>query len=572
MAISKIKGGAINDDAISTAKIVDDAVTADKIVDSYTTSLQTNPEFSGTEAARMPVGTTAERANAQAGDLRFNSTISLMEYYDGTQWKAIDAPPTVTSVSPSSFDTAGDTITVTGTNFQSGLNIKVIDSDGTEYTPDSVTRVSSTSATFDITSQILSSDKDFFDVKITNTSGLGATLGNCLEILGTITFNEASGSLGTIYNGSRTGVSVDAGATDATGEGDLTFTYSISSGALPSGLSLNTSTGAITGDADAVGSDTTYNFTVAYSAADASSGETETGSRAFSLTVNAPVITSYTSTGSGTFSVPTGVTAVDVLVVAGGGAGGYDEGGGGGAGGLIYRPAFPVTPQGSVSYSVGAGGTIPNQSEPQGQGQNSTFGALTAIGGGGGGSKPYSPATAGHPGGSGGGISRDGGSTGSPGAGGTGTQPQQPGDSSTYGFGNPGGSSPTPSTQGWGSAGGGGGAGGAGGQGSAPAIATGQSPADAGPGGDGGSGKQYDISGSQVYYAGGGGGSVNSDGGAKARYAGAGAQGGGGNGADTGPSPYSPQTAQAGFANRGGGGGGGQPGGAGGSGIVIVKY
>ena len=46
MPISKIKGGAINDDAISTAKIVDDAVTSPKIVDSYTTALQTNPEFS----------------------------------------------------------------------------------------------------------------------------------------------------------------------------------------------------------------------------------------------------------------------------------------------------------------------------------------------------------------------------------------------------------------------------------------------------------------------------------------------------------------------------------------------
>jgi len=70
----------------------------------------------------------------------------------------------------------------------------------------------------------------------------------------------------------------------------------------------------------------------------ADAGDT-TYTREFTLTVAAPVITTYTSTGSGTFSVPTGASSVDVLVVAGGGSGGNrnspsgtDGGGGGGAG------------------------------------------------------------------------------------------------------------------------------------------------------------------------------------------------------------------------------------------------
>jgi hypothetical protein len=168
MAISKIKGGAINDDAISTDKIVDDAVTSDKIVDSYTTSLQTNPEFSGTEAARMPVGTTAQRANAQAGDLRFNSTLSLMEYYDGTNWKSIDSPPVVSSVSPDNFDTDGDTITITGSNLQSGLTVKIIASDGSEFSASSVTFTNSTTASFDITQAMVDDDNDPYDVQVTN--------------------------------------------------------------------------------------------------------------------------------------------------------------------------------------------------------------------------------------------------------------------------------------------------------------------------------------------------------------------------------------------------------------------
>ena len=71
--------------------------------------------------------------------------------------------------------------------------------------------------------------------------------------------------------------------------------------------------------------------------------------------------TSITTLGSGTYSVEPGITAVNVLVVGGGGGGGaggynYTKGGGGGAGGLIYYPDYPVTPGGSISVSVGAGG------------------------------------------------------------------------------------------------------------------------------------------------------------------------------------------------------------------------
>ena len=71
--------------------------------------------------------------------------------------------------------------------------------------------------------------------------------------------------------------------------------------------------------------------------------------------------TSFTSLGSGTYSVEPGITTVNVLVVGGGGgggSGGYNtvKGGGAGAGGLIYYPDDPVTPGGSIPVSVGVGG------------------------------------------------------------------------------------------------------------------------------------------------------------------------------------------------------------------------
>jgi len=590
MPISKIKSGAINDDAITNAKLADDAVNSAEIA--------TNIEFTGTEAVRMPVGTTAQRANAQSGDIRFNSTLSLMEYYDGTQWKSIDSPPIISSVSPDNFDTAGDTITITGSNLQSGLTVKLVAADGSEFSASTVTFTNSTTASFDITQAMVDDDNDPYDVKVTNTSSLSGTLADALDFAPEPSFTVAAGTLATIYDSARSSLSFTTGATSA--ESDATITYAVTTGSLPSGLSISSSTGTITGSTSAVGSDTTTTFTITATATDGDSNVT-TNTRQYSIIQKAPVITSYTSS-SGSFSVPSGLTAVDVLVVGGGGGGGcVYHAGGGGAGGLIYRPAFPVTPGGSISYSVGdggAGGANPNGLSPAGatggsqlNGQNSTFGTLTALGGGGGTSYSHPDRTTAGQGGSGGAIGQAGASAPNnyPSAqyGGSGQQPSQPGDSGTYGFGNPGGGSVNQGpADGWVGGGGGGGAGGAGAQGYN--VGPSNDPAYS-KGGNGGVGKQYDISGSQVYYAGGGGGAGS---GTTQQPGGQGGQGGGGGGAGPAPLGYyaDPQGAGtvggSGTANRGGGGGGGERGspevyrtnpqstngGYGGSGIVIVKY
>ena len=99
-------------------------------------------------------------------------------------------------------------------------------------------------------------------------------------------------------------------ATDADG---TAIAYSISAGSLPSGLSLGSggNLGKIVGTADTFNGSTST-FTI--SATDGSNVTT----RQFTITVNAPTSQSFTSTGGHTFSVPTGVTAVEVLVVGGG--------------------------------------------------------------------------------------------------------------------------------------------------------------------------------------------------------------------------------------------------------------
>ena len=104
-------------------------------------------------------------------------------------------------------------------------------------------------------------------------------------------------------------------------------------------------------------------------------------------------VTSFTSTGSTTWTAPLDVVSVEVLVVAGGGSAGssvssYGGGGGGGAGGLIYNTSYPVVPNTTYSIAVGAGASAvsSNTSTAGTNGQNSQFGNIVAIGGGGGGS------------------------------------------------------------------------------------------------------------------------------------------------------------------------------------------
>jgi len=524
-----------------------------------------NRVFTGTDAETITSGSTAERVNG-TGKLRFNTTTNLMEYYTGTDWKSIDAPPTITAftvaggadVTSATIDpaTGGDvTIEVKGSLFDTTGAIVTFIGTGETLSTSTITRNSVNLLTVTIPYSGFDDTNEPYTIKVTNGSGLSAELAGAISADRPVVFTNAADTNYNIFDSLRSSGTIAAadlaGATDADGD---TITYSVSAGSLPSGCTLDTASGDIDyTSVSAVGSDTVSTFTIQAATTDL------TITRQFTITVKAPQITTYTS-GSGSFSVPSGLTSVDVLVVAGGGSGAVGipnnvSVGGGGAGGLIYRPGFTVTPGGSVSYSIGGGGpgTGGSPGDMGASGTDTTFGTLTAKGGGGGGGWNGQTGLAG---GSGGGGSS---AEGTPSiSGGTGTQPSQPGDSGTYGFGNPGGTSgPTwsngnpggPNTRG----GGGGGAGGGGTPGNSNAA--------------GGAGRVYSISGSPVGYAGGGGGGAGQGPGP--------AQHGGGAGGSPGQSP-----APSGTSNRGGGGGGGgvigqtpnTTGGSGGSGVVIISF
>lgn len=168
------------------------------------------------------------------------------------------------------------------------------------------------------------------------------------------------------------------------------YTYFVSAGTLPAGLSLNSATGQITGTPTAVQSIASVTFSVQDSLG------------AIAATTSSVNFTVYDVT-------------VNYMVVAGGGGGGqavavYGAGGGGGGGGIVTGSAIVV--QGStITLTVGGGGAGSLYGGPGVgvSGTNSSLGgaiSITAYGGGGGGghSTTYGGASSpGTPGGSGGG-------------------------------------------------------------------------------------------------------------------------------------------------------------------------
>ena len=239
----------------------------------------------------------------------------------------------------------------------------------------------------------------------------------------------------------------------------------------------------------------------------------------------------------------------EILVVAGGGGGGKaepnlwgDGAGGGGAGGLIYNNSQPISP-GSYTVVVGSGGlgsTI--ITSRGGNGENSSFDSLVAVGGGGGGTDngDVSGVNKGADGGSGGGAASMHDSMVSGGVG-------------TIGQGNNGGNDINSTWSERGGAGGGG-----------AGTAGGDVISDAGS--VGGAGLSFSITGSSSFYAGGGGGGAG-------EYTNSGGAGGSG-GILNNPGGNA-------VANTGSGGGGGGTngggvvstnGGNGSDGIVVIRY
>ena len=231
----------------------------------------------GTGAALLPKGTTAQRPSSpEEGYIRYNTTLHNYEQYTNLGWVSIAAPPTINSVATSTILGSADpqTITINGANFDAGASVTILGANlSTTYTPATTTYVSGSQITCTFTSAgglltgvgSTSGGGEPYSVKVTNSTGLSTVLSSAFSINDTPTWTTSAGNLATIYNGTAMST-VTVAATDPESVG---ITYAVSSGSLPPSISLNTSTGAITGTSTTQtgytangGVGVTYNFSI----------------------------------------------------------------------------------------------------------------------------------------------------------------------------------------------------------------------------------------------------------------------------------------------------------------------
>ena len=187
--------------------------------------------------------------------------------------------PTITSISPDTIDNTASNIVITGTNYVIPPNVEIISTTGAITFPNSVTRDSATQLTINVT---LPTDGTYF-IRIENPDG-GAVRSSTalLTVSDAPTWTTSAGSLGSVAGGSSVSLSV-AGTSDSTVAYSETTSVLTSNTDTPNStmnLSLNSSTGAITGTAPEPTAEKVYNFTLRLT-----DDEGQTTDRAFSITV-----------------------------------------------------------------------------------------------------------------------------------------------------------------------------------------------------------------------------------------------------------------------------------------------
>ena len=222
------------------------------------------------------------------------------------------------------------------------------------------------SSTGAVTGTPLSADASTFTITATNAVGSISKSFN-LNINTPPTWNDETLATPTYNTAYSDGVSSNASYS--------AVTYSISAGSLPSGFSINSSTGAITGTytTPVNGSSFSYTFTVR---AENTAGNV---TKEFTWSIAIPFATSggtsydagagYTGvyfTANGTFTISTGAKNIEYFALSGGSGGGGGGnntglanrgGGGGGAGGNYTSGTLTSASTGNYVITIGGGGS-----------------------------------------------------------------------------------------------------------------------------------------------------------------------------------------------------------------------
>ena len=187
--------------------------------------------------------------------------------------------PTVADVSQTIAPATATTINITGTNFSGIPIVDFVKTDGAVTRANTVSLSSATSLSVNVT---IASGSYYVRIELEN--GRAARSTNAIITASTApSFSTGAGSIGTVGAGETVSLSVAAtsDSTIAFSETTSVLTSNANTPAATMNLTLNSSTGAITGTAPSPSNSTTYNFTLR-----ATDAESQTVDRAFSITVS----------------------------------------------------------------------------------------------------------------------------------------------------------------------------------------------------------------------------------------------------------------------------------------------
>jgi hypothetical protein len=235
----------------------------------------------GTEGTKVATGTTEQRGST-TGQWRYNSTTGFFEGRNTSgEFLTLEPTPTVTGVDVTEVDsTAGgnQTFVITGTNFSSGGVIAFVGSSA-QFDASSTTHDSGTQQTAVAPKASFLNAQEPYKVKFTSSGGVaGTSASGLINVDSAPTWTTASGNIANIYD-NATGTHATVIASDA--EGD-TIAYTETGGTVLSGqnLTLNSSTGAISGDPTDVAASTTHTFDLRATAG------IKTADRSFNIIIN----------------------------------------------------------------------------------------------------------------------------------------------------------------------------------------------------------------------------------------------------------------------------------------------
>ena len=219
-------------------------------------------DVSGTlTVPRGALGDLPSASDDNKGQLYYATDMGAIYYSDGSEWQNLStggggefAGPTLVSVTPDQIPPEEDvSITLSGDSFENGLEVSfnriysedVSFSDANEAT--AMTGTGLVSGTYNIA--------------VTNPNGARDMLIDGLIVDAMPEWTTAEGSLGSLVD-SATGEHYTLEATDLE---EQPLTYTMTGGSLPPGLSLDQSTGIISGDPDDVSESTTSTFEITLS-------------------------------------------------------------------------------------------------------------------------------------------------------------------------------------------------------------------------------------------------------------------------------------------------------------------